>query len=576
MEYRGNVASAGIAIGKAFIFKPHVPSVKHQKILQEQVEQELSTLKTACAMAGEELDAVIARLEESDPEKAEIIVAHRSILDDTELLDEIELAITDELCCVKWAIQKGYNEFADMMREADDELLAERASDLDDVCNRLLRCTEGIPEVTLANLREPCIVVAEELYPSETVLMDASNVLGIITERGGITSHTAIIAKSYGIPAVLGVKKATERLAKGTVLVLDALKGIVITDFDEDVLEHYTALSHAEVRKKEIAATYLDKKAMTKDGVRIDIEANVGSTSPNALKAAEFTDGVGLFRTEFLYMEATQLPDEDTQYEAYRTVLEAFDGRTVVLRTLDIGGDKHLSYKELPHEENPFLGKRALRLCLDEPEMFKTQLRAALRSSVHGDLWVMFPMVSGLDEVRIAKQMVKEAEAELTQENIPYDANIKIGVMIEIPAAALIADLIAQEVDFASIGTNDLIQYLTATDRLNSEVSQYYQSFHPAVLRLIKMVSTSFSKYGKDLCICGELGGNTAGAVALIGLGVRRLSMSASNVAEIKQVVANISVAEAEEAVEKTLSMSTAAEIETYLKGFVAEKVGGV
>ena len=575
MEYRGSVASPGIAIGKAFVFTSYAPLVSRRILLPAEVEEELSVLDAACFRAREELTAIISRLKSSDPEKADIFSAHLAILQDEELLGEIREAVRGKMHTVSWAIRQTYDEFSALLREAEDAHLRERVSDMDDVCARLLRCAEGVPETTLADLHEPSIVVAVELFPSDTVLMDPSKILGIITEHGGVTSHTAIIAKSYGIPALLGVKAATRLLPTGTDLVLDALTGKVLTGASEETLKSYEVLRDRESLRRTDAAAYLFRPAVTKDGTRIDVEANIGSASPSALEVSNYTDGVGLFRTEFLYMEGNQLPDEETQYSAYRAALEVYGNRPVVLRTLDIGGDKTLSYMELPHEDNPFLGKRALRLCLDEPEIFKSQLRAALRASVHGNLWMMFPMVGSLDDLRAAKKAVAETKAELDREGVAYRPDFKLGVMIEIPSAALTADLIAREVDFASIGTNDLIQYLTAADRLNSEVSPYYQSFHPAVFRTIKTVADAFRANGKDLCVCGELGGNPSAAVAFIGMGLRRLSMSSANVAGIKQVIANITVAEAEEVAGSILSMSTAAEIEAELNQFTSKKIGG-
>lgn len=575
MEYHGSIASGGVAIGKTFVFAPYVPSVSQRTVTPDEAEGELKALDDAAARAREELTAVVSRLEASDPEKAEIVSAHLAIAEDEELLGEIRRAIAEKHYCVSRAIRETYDEFSAPLRETEDAHLRERVSDMDDVCTRLLRCAEGVPETTLADLPERCIVVAGELYPSDTVLMDPGKILGIVTERGGITSHTAIIAKSCGIPALLGVKDATRLFPTGTEVVLDALEGKVVTETAGETLKCYTALRDRESLRQAAAAAYLCRAAVTKDGTVIDVEANIGSASAGALEAASYTDGVGLFRTEFLYMESSQLPDEETQYRAYRAALEAYGDRPVVLRTLDIGGDKTLSYMELPHEDNPFLGKRALRLCLDEPALFRTQLRAALRASVHGNLWLMFPMVGSLDDLRAAKRAVAEAAAELDREGTPHRADLKLGVMIEIPSAALIADLIAPEVDFASIGTNDLVQYLTAADRLNSEVSPYYQSFHPAVFRTIKTVADAFRANGKDLCVCGELGGNPAAAAALIGLGLRRLSMSPSNVAGVKQIIVNLTVAEAEETARRALSLSTAAEIEKNLTDFVRNKIGG-
>ena len=573
VEYQGNIAAGGIALGQAFVFNPWMPCVERRSIEPEQTGGELRALEAACAAARGELEAVIGRIRLDEPERAEIFAAHQSVLDDVEVLDEIQQAIKGKLYCASWAISEVYDGFIRILAETENTALSERASDMQDVCSRLLRCLAGGQEVTLADLPGPCIVVAEELLPSDTISGDAGKVLGSVCERGGVTSHTAIIARSYGIPALLGVKGATQLLPTGTDLILDALEGKVIAQPTLAETDHYSRLSSVQARRRAIVATYRDKAALTKDGVRIEVAANIGSAAPDELAASGYTDGVGLFRTEFLYMRAGQLPDEQTQYWAYRAVLQAFGARPVVLRTLDIGGDKTLDYKQLPHEDNPFLGRRAIRLCLAEPEVFHTQLKAALRASVAGNLWLMIPMVGGLEELRAAKRALQRAKDELDGESIAYSPDIKLGVMIEVPSAALIADLLAQEADFASIGTNDLIQYLTAADRLNGEVADYYQPFHPAVLRLIGQVCRAFASCGKPVAVCGELAGSPAGVVALLGLGVRKLSMSPTRVAEIKHLLARITADQAQRAVEDVLTMATTAEIEACLTGFVQGQV---
>lgn len=575
MECQGTVASTGVALGRSRVFVPYTPHAEERAIFPDEVMGELKLLETAINLAQKELSAIVLRLSPATPEKADIFSAHLAILEDEELLEEIRQGITEDSRCAPWAIRHTYREFSALLGAADDPLIRERTADMEDVCLRLLRCAEGAPESTLGTLETPAIVVAEDLFPSDTVLMDPATVLGIITEKGGATSHTAIIARSYGIPALLGVRNAVSLLPTGTQLVLDALEGKVIIAPDDETQKRYAALRSAEQRRCAVSAAYLDSCAITRDGVRIEVDVNIGSVSPTALEAAAHSDGVGLLRSEFLYMQGNKPPDEEAQYRAYRTVLETFGSRPVVLRTLDIGGDKTLPYWELPHEDNPFLGKRALRLCLSEPELFQTQLRAALRASVHGNLWLMFPMVGSLDDLRAAKAAVTEARLTLDRKGIPHNPSLKLGAMIEIPAVALIADLLAKEVDFASIGTNDLTQYLTATDRLNSEVSPYYQSLHPAMLRLIGSTASAFIAEKKDLCVCGELGGDPAAAAVLIGLGLRRLSMSAASLAGIKQLIANITVKEAEVLAQEALALSTAAEIETRLRTFVAEKIGG-
>ncbi|MCD7908049.1 MAG: phosphoenolpyruvate--protein phosphotransferase, partial [Clostridium sp.] len=429
---------------------------------------------------------------------------------------------------------------------------------------RLLRGCDGVAEVNLGALTEPVIVVAQDLFPSDTASLKRDMVQAIVTEVGGATSHTAIIARSYEIPALLGVGGAMDLLEDGQIVGVDAIDGVLATDLSapeiaalEDKARAYRV--HAEETRK-----YQGVEPVTGDGVRIEVELNIGSASPEELEGACCTDGVGLFRSEFLYMGRDTLPGEDEQTEIYSRVLKAFEGRPVTLRTLDIGGDKKLDCLELPKEENPFLGNRALRLCFTYPDIFKTQLRAALRAAVDGDLWVMFPMVGSMDDIRRAKAAVQEAREELKAEGKPC-GDIKIGIMIEIPSIALIADLAVREVDFASIGTNDLCQYATAVDRMNPAVSQYYQKYHPAMFRLIRGVVETFNKAGKPICVCGELGGDELAAAVLVGLGMRRLSMGRACVAQTKKMITNMTIGRAREMALRVCDMETADEIQAYL-----------
>ena len=395
--------------------------------------------------------------------------------------------------------------------------------------------------------------------------MDVSHVLGIAAAVGGYTSHSAIISRSYGIPAILGIPDLLHNVRDGDVVILDACEGKLLTGLDNRQLDLYTKKREQFAAEASDLLQYLKNDARTKNGVRIDIGLNIGSSREDELAGADYSDYVGLFRTEFLYMNSSSCPDEECQFRAYRKVLEAYGDRPVTLRTLDIGGDKTLPYMELPREDNPFLGCRALRLSFEREEVFRTQLRAALRASVYGNLWIMLPMVASLDDVRRAKKLIDSVKKELSAQALPYSDTVKVGVMIEIPSAALIADLLAKEVDFASIGTNDLCQYLTATDRLNPTVSEYYQSCHPAMFRLAAYVIDAFNKARKPISVCGEMGGDCLFAPVLVGLGLRKLSMSGSAVAGIKKVLSRLTTIEMKEMADWVLCCPTAGEISRYL-----------
>ena len=572
MEYKGAVASPGVALGRVRRFLPRRCAVERRTLAPEEVPAALAALEAALARAGAELEAVRAAARGG---QADIFAAHSAILADEELLEEMRGGVSRERRCAAWAIDDTYESFITLLAQAEDPHIRERTADLRDVRARLLRCAAGAPAPGLSRLEEPAILVAEDLFPSDTVSLDGEKVLGIVTELGGATSHTAIIAKSLGIPALTGVKGALTALEEGSEIILDALAGRVLTDADGPTRERYAALAAEQRARRGAALAYRDREARTRDGVRVEVALNLGAATLKDPDAARYADGVGLLRTEFLYMEGDRLPGEEEQLAAYRSVLEAFGGKSVVLRTLDIGGDKTLPYMELPHEDNPFLGCRALRLCLDRPDLFRTQLRAALRASVYGDLRLMFPMVGSLDDLRAARAALAEAMDSLDRDGLPYRREIPVGIMVEIPAIALMADEAAGLADFASIGTNDLCQYLNAADRLNPAVARYYQGFHPAMFRLVAHVARAFTGRGKDICVCGELGGDPAFAAALVGMGVRHLSMSASAIPAVKQLLANLTVPQAEEAARTALGMTSAGEIETYLRAFAARTTGG-
>lgn len=564
MKYTGTAVSAGVVIGTVYRYERFSPQVQDGP--SEHPEEELERYFSVRRAAQSELEALSRRFAEAgDNEKTAIFSAHLEILLDETMEEEIQ----DCISCGSngaWAIHSVYEQYAGMFEQLEDPIIRERAVDLRDVCTRMLRCWQGLPEQNLSALPEPSIVVTHDLLPSDTATLDRKNVIGIVTEVGGNTSHSAIIARSYEIPAVLGVEGIVSSLANGQEIVLDAVEGAILTSFDEEERAAYEEKRKKEQERQAHTKTYLGAEPVTPDGVRIAVELNIASVAPQELEGAKYTDGVGLFRSEFLYMGRSVLPSEEEQFQTYRKVLMTYGERPVILRTLDIGGDKPLECMDLPKEENPFLGNRALRLCFQHTDVFRTQLRAALRAAVYGNLWLMFPMVASMEDIYRAKACVETAKRELEAEQLPYSPDIKIGIMVEIPSIALMADQAAKEVDFASIGTNDLTQYLTAVDRGNPTVKAYYQPYHPAMFRLIGHVVRAFAAEGKPVGVCGELGGDPLAAAVLIGLGMRQLSMSLSSVAAVKQMIRSLDAEKAARVAKEVCALSTAEAVKAYLK----------
>ncbi|MBM6911161.1 phosphoenolpyruvate--protein phosphotransferase [Oscillibacter valericigenes] len=565
MRYTGTAVFAGVVIGKVYLYERFVSDVS--KCPMGTPAEEAAHYLAARDTAQGELETLCQHFTElGDNEKASIFSAHLEILSDETMDEEIQAGISGGESSGPWVIRSVYEQYASMFEQLADPIIRERAVDLRDVCARLLRCWEGLPEQNLSALPEPVIIITHDLVPSDTATLDRNNVLGIVTEIGGSTSHSAIIARSYEIPAVLGVSGIVSQLEDRQEVILDAVDGAILTGFDEEVRSAYEAKRREILRRQAHTKLYIDREPITPDGVRIAVELNIASAEPQNLEYAKYTDGVGLFRSEFLYMGRSALPTEEEQFQAYRKVLMTYGSRPVILRTLDIGGDKPLDCLDIPKEDNPFLGNRALRLCFQHPDMFRTQLRASLRASVYGNLWLMFPMVASMDDIRRAKSCLESAKAELTAEGIPFSPDLKVGIMVEIPAIAFLADQAAREVDFASIGTNDLTQYLTAVDRGNPEVRAYYQTYHPSLFRLIGYVVRSFAAQGKPVGVCGEMGGDPLAAAVLIGLGMRQLSMGAASVASIKQMILSTSCETAKALAETVCGLSTADEVRKYLK----------
>jgi phosphotransferase system enzyme I (PtsI) len=564
MVLNGNSAAPGIAVGNIFVYKKNFFLPVENYVSKGEEQAQLDRYNSIKKQALEQLEEIKLSMQKHDPKKAEIFRAHQEIIDDIVINEEIPSKILNDRMSGDWAIYHVYETVLALLKQTPDPLIAERASDFHDVRTLLLRLWYGEACGGLSSLSEPVIVAAHELQPSDTASMDKNKVLAILTESGGVTSHAAIIAKSFGIPTLLGIHALLENVSQGQFALVDADEGKVIIEPEEEEVAEYEKKYDAFRRDKQAVQSFLAAEGRTKCGVKIDIGINIAGVTEEELSASEYTDFVGLFRTEFLYMGKDKLPLEEEQVSSYKKVLESFGEKEVILRTIDIGGDKPLSCMEMPPEDNPFLGNRALRFCFANPEIFKTQIRAALRSSVSGNLWLMLPMVTSVDDIKNAKEIIVGVSEDLIKEGESI-GEIKTGIMVEVPSIALVADHAAREADFACIGTNDLCQYVCAADRHNSAVEPYYQSYHPAIFKLIRETVSAFWKEGKSVSICGELASDPAAVPVLIGLGLRKLSMGAASVPAIKRLVSSLTVAKCEEIAAKVLNCATAADVKQIL-----------
>jgi phosphotransferase system enzyme I (PtsI) len=564
MKLQGKGAAPGFAVGHVFIYNDKFDIPAEKLITPEEAQPHLDRYYSIKKEVLNELERIRLSMESVDLLKAEIFNAHKEIVEDIIINEEIPAKILKEHWAGDWAIYQVYETVLDVLRKTTDPLIAERAADFDDIRATLLRLWYGHKSNSLSTLKEPCIIAARELKPSDTAALNSGKILAILTESGGVTSHAAIIAKSYGIPAVLGIEGLLSHVKQGQSAAVNAEEGTLILDPEEEIKNEYQKKGGAFSRDRKEAETFLNKKGITACGEKIDIGLNISNANDDELKSHIYTDYAGLFRTEFLFLGQKSLPSEEEQFSCYRKVLECFGKKPVVLRVLDIGGDKQISSVEQKHEENPFLGNRGIRFCFSNIDIFKTQLRAAFRASFYGNLWLMLPMVSSLDDIRKAKEIIQSVKNELEKKDVQF-GDVKIGIMIEVPSIALAAAKTAEEVDFASIGSNDLCQYLCAADRMNASVDSYYQSYHPAVLKIIKEAVSAFNSAEKPISICGELGSDPAAVPALIGLGLRKFSMGAASVASVKRTIAGLTVLQAEEIAQKVLEFSTASEIECFL-----------
>ena len=533
---KGIAASKGYAIGKVFLQENEEIVINDAKITDIGAEKE--KMQKALDDSKAQLEIIKVKAEkEMGAEKAAVFEAHITLLDDPEFTGAMMSEIENNSLNGLKAIESVTNTFVAIFESMDNEYMRERAADIKDVSKRILSNFAGKGGDSFAITENNTIVVAHDLTPSDTAGLDRTKVVGFITNIGGRTSHAAIMARTLEIPAVLGLGDITTCVKTGDMIIVDGITGDVIINPSEEVVAEYKAKKEKFQAEQEELKKLIDVKTTTKSGRRIEVCGNIGQPEDVLGVLANGGDGVGLFRTEFLYMDRDSAPTEDEQFESYKFVLEKMEGKQVVIRTLDIGGDKTLPYLPLPEEMNPFLGYRAIRLCLDRKDIFKVQLRALLRASIYGNLAVMFPMISGLEEFEQAKEVVDECKAELKAEGKEYSENIQWGIMVEIPAAAVYADELAKHVDFFSIGTNDLIQYTLAADRMSEKVSYLYNPMHPAVLRLIKMTIDGAHKHGKWVGMCGEMAGDEAAIPTLIEYGLDEFSMSASSILNAKKIM---------------------------------------
>lgn len=571
MLKEGIIASPGIAIAKAFVYDKAEIEVKEVKV--DQPEAEVARLKDALEKSKSQLIAIKEKAAaDLGEEEAEIFEAHIMVLDDPEFVDSIIGEINSNSINAEAAVQTVTDRFFQMFDMMDDPYFSARAADIRDVGTRVLHNVMGIETVDISALDEDTIIIAEDLAPSDTAQMDKARVKGFATNIGSRTSHTAIMARSLEIPAVLGLGDITECVKNGDIVVVDGLKGVAVINPDSEELEAYKKQQEDYRAYMKELGELKELKAETKDGRVVELVGNIGSPADVEGVHKNGGNGVGLYRTEFLYMDSDEMPDEEKQFQAYKEVIESFGGEPVIIRTLDIGGDKKLPYLPLEEEMNPFLGFRAIRLCFREKELFKTQLRAILRASAFGNALIMFPMISGVSEVRQAKAILSECMQELDAEGVDYDREIRVGVMIEIPSAAVTSDIIAKEVDFFSIGTNDLCQYTLAVDRMNQEVSYLYNPLHPAILRLVKtVIEASHSHEGKFTGMCGEMAGDPMATLILLGLGLDEFSMSASSIPQVKKIIRSVSFEDAKAIAEEALNLETGEEVRAMVQDKIAE-----
>lgn len=572
MRIQGISGSRGVAVGNVYRYIQEEIVIPDYTVAEDKVEAEIGKFASAMAATLKQLDTIRQKaLKDMGPEEAAIFEAHMQIAQDPSLSDGIKSLVETSHTNVVAATAQTIETFANIFLGMEDPYMRERGSDIKDIGDRLMRNMLGMNPRGLSHISGEVILVAHDLAPSDTASLDNNVVKGIVTAAGGPTSHAAIMARTLEIPAVMGVGDI-EGFVDGEKAVVLGTDGIVETNPSDADWTEYTnqAAAYQEELKRLRESANLEAK--TTDGHHVELFGNIGKSKDAKHALTMGAQGIGLYRTEFLYMENDELPTEDVQFEEYKKVAEDMQGQPVIIRTMDIGGDKELKCLDLPSEMNPFLGYRAIRISLNRPDIFKVQLRALLRASSFGDIHIMYPMIASVEEVKQANAMLEECKAELTAEGKEFNKDIKVGIMIEVPAAAVISPILAKYVDFFSIGTNDLCQYTLAVDRMNESIGSLYQPLHPGVLRLIKHVIDASHEQGKFTGMCGELAGDPVATMILLGLGLDEFSMTASSIPLIKKILRSVSKAECEEVANKALAMDTAEEITEYAKSVLAEK----
>ncbi|MFO1445709.1 phosphoenolpyruvate--protein phosphotransferase [Bacillus sp. Bva_UNVM-123] len=566
----GIAASHGIAIAKAYQLSE--PKLSFEKTIIEDVDREINRLEEALTTSQGELEAIRNHAQvQLGADNAAIFEAHLLVLRDPELISPVKDKIKNEFVNAEFALDETANVFIKMFEQMDNEYMKERAADIRDVTKRVLSHLLGVEMVNPSMIDEEVIIIAEDLTPSDTAQLNRKFVKGFTTNIGGRTSHSAIMSRSLEIPAVVGTKEATERIKNGDLVIVDGFKGIVyINPTIETISDYKEQLRKFEEQKMEWTKL-IKEKTVTSDGHTFEVAANIGTPDDLVGVISNGGEGIGLYRTEFLYMGRDKLPSEQEQFESYKAVLEGMEGKPVVVRTLDVGGDKELPYLKLQKEMNPFLGLRAIRLCLKEDDIFRTQLRALIRASSFGNLKIMFPMIATIEEFRQAKAIFEEEKNKLITENIFITDKIELGIMVEIPSTAILADQFAKEVDFFSIGTNDLIQYSLAADRMNENVSYLYQPYNPAILRLVKLVIDAAHKEGKWVGMCGEMASEELAIPLLIGLGLDEFSMSATSILKARALIRQLNKSEMEDLANAAIQMSTVKEVVQAVKSIITD-----
>ncbi len=569
---QGIAASDGIAIAKVYTLTE--PDLTVTKVTVEDSEKEVSRLDDALAASIKDVELIKeTALKNLGEEEAQVFDAHLMVLSDPELIGQVKDSITSNKVNAESALKEVTDMFISIFAGMEDNpYMQERAADIRDVSKRILAHLLGVKIPSPATIKDEVIIVAADLTPSDTAQLNRQYVKAFVTDIGGRTSHSAIMARSLEIPAIVGTKEVTSIAKDGDIIIVDGLSGDVFLNPSEEVVAEYRAKAEAFAAQQAEWEKLKDSKTYTKDGHQVELAANIGTPKDLEGVVNNGAEGVGLYRTEFLYMDSHEMPTEEDQFEAYKAVLEGMNGKPVVVRTMDIGGDKELPYLPLPHEMNPFLGYRAIRISLNEPEMFRTQLRALLRASVYGKLRIMFPMIATLNDFRGAKALLEEEKAKLIAEGVAVSDDIQVGIMIEIPAAAVLAHQFAKEVDFFSIGTNDLIQYTMAADRMNERVSYLYQPYNPSILTLIKHVIDSAHKEGKWAGMCGEMAGDQTAVPLLVGLGLDEFSMSASSVLKTRSLISKLTLSDMQALADKAINeCATVQEVEALVEEAVSK-----